>query len=527
MNTFITNILNYKMKRTIIILITLLLGIYANAQTWNCGYPTAADVTATLSNDTLYVRGTGQIRGYSSDNSTNPPTPTTPWYINQSQIKHVVIEEGITKIGSFAFGRCEALISVNIPSSITAIDAFAFYYCGNLTSPIIIPNGVKIIEATTFMNCSKIPSVIIPESVTVIYQQAFRGCSSLNSLIIPSNVKQIEFQAFQGCSNLSSVTNLNPVPQTIVASTFSGVNLDSCTLTVPCGSLSAYQDAAFWQDFGILEEEDCPKPGISHVKANFSCPGQVTVTYNLDTTNPTDVTLYYSPDGGKTWLIAQTVSGDLTAQTSGKGKTIVWDNRADHVRWGNFKLKVDVPKPPEPECVMINGVCWATRNVGEPGTFTDKPEDTGMYYQWNRKVGWSTNDPMKDSNGGTVWNSSIPAGTAWEKDNDPSPPGWRVPTREEIQKLSDTDKVTNVWANENNVNGRRFTDKTTGNSIFLPAAGGRGNNDGQLGNVGISVNYWSDTPSDSINAYLLNFTSSMLQVAGGYRRGGYSIRPVK
>ena len=39
--------------------------------------------------------------------------------------------------------------------------------------------------------------------------------------------------------------------------------------------------------------------------------------------------------------------------------------------------------------VVINGVKWATRNLDQPGTFAAKPEDSGMFYQWNRKKAWT------------------------------------------------------------------------------------------------------------------------------------------
>ena len=44
--------------------------------------------------------------------------------------------------------------------------------------------------------------------------------------------------------------------------------------------------------------------------------------------------------------------------------------------------------------VIINGVKWATCNVDAPGTFAAAPESAGMFYQWNRKIGWSATDPM-------------------------------------------------------------------------------------------------------------------------------------
>ena len=171
------------------------------------------------------------------------------------------------------------------------------------------------------------------------------------------------------------------------------------------------------------------------------------------------------------------------------------------------------------EGVVINGVKWATRNVDKPGTFAAKPESAGMFYQWNRKKAWPATGKVSG------WDDSTPGGTTWTKANDPSPAGWRVPTVDEIKKLLDTDKVSSVWTTRNGVKGRKFTDKTTGNSLFLPAAGCRGNG-GALGYVGSHGAYWSSTVYGSNLACGLFFGSGS---AGSYRYlrwDGRSIRPV-
>ena len=146
--------------------------------------------------------------------------------------------------------------------------------------------------------------------------------------------------------------------------------------------------------------------------------------------------------------------------------------------------------------VIINGVKWATRNVDKLGTFATKPEAFGTFYQWNRILGWSTTDPMINSNGGNMWDSNTPTGYIWEKHNDPSPAGWRVPTHPEIDKLLDTDKVSNEWTTINGISGIKFKDKATGNSLFLPAAGRRSQEDGMLNYSGSWGFYWSSAPSD-------------------------------
>ena len=175
--------------------------------------------------------------------------------------------------------------------------------------------------------------------------------------------------------------------------------------------------------------------------------------------------------------------------------------------------------------VVINGVRWATRNLDKPGTFVANPEDAGMFYQWNRKVGWSNTGPMINSNGETTWDKSTPTGNTWEKANDPSPAGYRVPTQKELSSLADTDYVTHEWTTENGVNGCRCTDKATGNSLFLPAAGERGGN-GWLSYTGDDGEYWSSTSFGSDGAYGWDLYSSFFGVCTRLRTGGQSVRCV-
>ena len=176
--------------------------------------------------------------------------------------------------------------------------------------------------------------------------------------------------------------------------------------------------------------------------------------------------------------------------------------------------------------VLINGVKWATRNVDMPNTFAAKPEDAGMFYQWNRTLGWSSTDPMENSNGGTTWFGTNPSGTTWEAANDPSPAGYRVPTSEELESLLDENHVTNVWTTENGVAGRQFTDIATGNSIFLPAAGFRFSDYGTLYSAGTSGFYWSSTEDNTNLAYDLFFNNGRAEWTYDFKSDGFSVRPV-
>ncbi|GHV43491.1 hypothetical protein FACS1894180_2730 [Bacteroidia bacterium] len=168
--------------------------------------------------------------------------------------------------------------------------------------------------------------------------------------------------------------------------------------------------------------------------------------------------------------------------------------------------------------VEINGVVWAKRNVDAVGTFAATPEAPGKFYQWNRNVAWDATGVVSN------WNTTTPTGTSWATDNDPSPEGWRVPTQAELESLLDLTKVSNVWVTTP-ANGRLFTDKASGNTLFLPAAGGRNSNGDMFTSAGRGY-YWSSTASVATAAYHLLLFSDGISVNYNYRTYGFSVRSV-
>ncbi len=175
--------------------------------------------------------------------------------------------------------------------------------------------------------------------------------------------------------------------------------------------------------------------------------------------------------------------------------------------------------------VLINGVRWATCNVDNPGSFTKNSEGTGMFYQWNSKIGWSVTDPIKSSNEGTTWTYEYHKDVKWEKANDPSPVGYRVPTIEEIDKLLDEKSVTREWVTQKGVQGMKFIDKATGKFIFLPAVGRRYYN-GRLEYVGSGGCYWSSMQNYDVYGQCLEFVSNYAGKMGHEFGYGNSVRPV-
>lgn len=174
------------------------------------------NLTWELSDDgTLTISGEGEMDDYDLDASIRRPSP---WYMS-SEIVNVVIGEGVTSIGSFAFYGCSNLASITIPDSVTLIGQYAFFSCSSLTS-ITIPDGVTSIGYYTFRLCSSLTSITIPDGITYIGNEAFSDCSSLASITVPNGVTYIGSGAFSGCSSLTSITIPDSV--TYLGSAFSG-----------------------------------------------------------------------------------------------------------------------------------------------------------------------------------------------------------------------------------------------------------------------------------------------------------------
>ena len=262
-------------------LLTLFLAFAASigtlfAQSGTCG----TNLTWTLDTEsgTLTISGTGSMKNYTSD--------SMPWYSYSSSITTVIIEDGVTSIGNWAFRPCSSLTSVTIPNSVTSIGEGAFCYCSSLTS-ITIPNSVTSIGESAFYNCSSLTSVTIPNSVTSIGHSAFYGCSSLPiidgiryadtylvdaidetlssfnikigtrwigdyafedcsslaSVTIPNSVTSIGHKAFKGCTKLTSITIPNSVTS-IGSSAFSGCS--SLTSIIIPNSVRSIGDNAFY-----------------------------------------------------------------------------------------------------------------------------------------------------------------------------------------------------------------------------------------------------------------------------------------
>ena len=197
---------------------------------------------------------TGDIAGWCNigfdDSSANPMCYSHNFYINDQEIKDLVIPNSVDSIHDYAFYGCSSLTSVTIGESVTSIGMYAFNKCSSLTS-VTIGESVTSIGDWAFFDCSSLTSVTIPNSVTSIGWRTFEGCSSLTSVIIGESVKNIGGGAFYGCSSLTSVT-IGESVTSIGDNAFYGCS----SLT----SVTINSDAIVSKDYEWVEEDNYGNP---------------------------------------------------------------------------------------------------------------------------------------------------------------------------------------------------------------------------------------------------------------------------
>lgn len=157
--------------------------------TWN-------GVTWRLAPDgTLTVSGTGSITaGYSW---------WFPWNSFKEEILKIVIEDGITSVGTNAFPDCPNLKTVEIAGSVTSLGIQAFANCHKLEE-VHLSEGLKNIGSSA-LGGTAIRTIELPESLETIGCCAFGWCPNLESIRIPSNVWGLDRAVFEQCDNLKEV----------------------------------------------------------------------------------------------------------------------------------------------------------------------------------------------------------------------------------------------------------------------------------------------------------------------------------
>ena len=272
------------------------------------------------STHTLTISGTGAMAdfGYME----------TPWYGYRTDITNIVIEDGVTTIGEYAFIECENLTTVTIPNNVTSIGYMAFLGCYSLKT-VTIGSGVTSIGKSAFESCNSLTEITvsgenlyyksednvlfnndgtllikypegitatsytIPNDVETIGDRAFIF-SNLTEVIIPDGVETIGDGAFTNCL-VTELTIPNSVT-TIGEYAFSAcedlttLNIGSGVTSIgngPCGGCSRLTEITVSGGNMNFKSED---------NVLFSYDGKTLVQYPGGST----ATSYTIPDGVET-----------------------------------------------------------------------------------------------------------------------------------------------------------------------------------------------------------------------------------
>lgn len=194
-------------------------GLWAEEKSGSCN----ENITWTLSDEgVLTLSGTGDMPDFDSDK-------TRPWNDDAQNITKVVVSDGITSIGSYAFDQCHKLTEVQMPSTIKAIGKDAFSTCNKLGSTLTLPASLETIGVSAFWGCN-IEELTIPKTVTSIGDNAFSN-NKFKSLYIPKSVTNIGTSLIYG----NYVETIEVEQGNTTYQSYGNAIIETATNTLICG----------------------------------------------------------------------------------------------------------------------------------------------------------------------------------------------------------------------------------------------------------------------------------------------------
>ena len=216
----------------------------------------------------------------------------------ETGVSTVVINDGITSIGGWAFKDCDSLTSIAIPDSVTSIKMGAFENCDSLIT-ITIPDSVESIVTGAFYNCNSLTSITVDSNNAkysdidgILFNKdktnliCYPGGKKDTSYVIPDSVESIGYEAFYDWDNLTSIT----IPDSVTSigdRAFYYCN----NLTIYCQSNSTAETYAIDNKIDYVIDDDGPTVKLALdnsyivVTASDSGVGLADEAYSIDGTN--------------------------------------------------------------------------------------------------------------------------------------------------------------------------------------------------------------------------------------------------
>ena len=214
---------------------------------------------------TLTVSGTGDMYDYWGG---------APW--NGYDVINVVVEEGVSSIGDFAFCDNVKLRSVSLPKSLRSVGICAFAGCEGLES-ITIPEGVTTIGNSAFACCYDLTSVTLPKSLTTLGEDVFEDCYSLSDVFFSGSEAQWSAATAESYGFPAWITvHCNYVPGPCDAGHNWGTptyvwsaDKSECTATRVCLNDAAHTETAIAEVRAYTTDAGCETTGETEYEADF------------------------------------------------------------------------------------------------------------------------------------------------------------------------------------------------------------------------------------------------------------------
>lgn len=152
----------------------------------------------------ITISGSGPMTDYAED--TLPP-----WIPFADMITAVVIEDGVTHVGSQAFMAHDRITSLTLGDSVSTIGSEAFSGCTALTR-LELNDALQSIDTAAFSGCTALEKAVLGNHLTAIGAQAFSGCSNLQTVTLGDNLQTIGTHAFADCPLLDTISISPPNP---------------------------------------------------------------------------------------------------------------------------------------------------------------------------------------------------------------------------------------------------------------------------------------------------------------------------
>ena len=288
------------------IILSLFLGLFSVISLSAQSGPAGGSLSFSLLDNVLTISGIGEMSNFSGSN--------TPWYPYRDQIKKIVVSEGVTSIGNYAFYGLKHLEDVKLPNTVLKMGTYVFN-AAVLKKKITIPASVTSLGQYIFYQCDSLPAIEvhkdnknyssadgvlynkkqtqlmdypsgkkdesfeIPSGVAEIIAYAGYNNKYLRNLIIPASVTSIKQYAFHQINATvtghvgGNVIMKGSTPPIIESYAF--YYYGNMQLTVPSGAHNSYMSKSTWQSFRPVVEAGSERVTPNASTLTFEARGQI------------------------------------------------------------------------------------------------------------------------------------------------------------------------------------------------------------------------------------------------------------